>query len=117
MDITGLSSYTDYITDSAKSNSGIDSMSLKATDYSNATDDELMDVCKQFESYLLEQTFKEMWKTVGDSDSESSASTSTMVDYYKDEMIKNLSEESTNQNSLGLAQSLYEQMKRNYDIQ
>ena len=28
------------------------------SDYSNATDDELMSACKQFESYFLEQVFK-----------------------------------------------------------
>ena len=30
------------------------------SDYSKATDDELMDACKQFEAYFLEMVFKEM---------------------------------------------------------
>lgn len=115
MDISSLSAYTDYVTDSAKSNSNIDSSNLSKTDYSNASDEELMQVCKEFEAYFVEQVYKEMWKTVPESES-SSASTSTMVDYFKDEMIKDLSEETTDQNSIGLAQTLYEQMKRNYNL-
>ena len=40
-------------------------------------------------------------------------SSNTMVDYFKDTAIADLAKESTEQNSLGLAQMLYEQMKRN----
>jgi len=78
----------------------------------NASDDELMDVCKQFESYFLEQVFKEMQKTIPNSE-ESDSSTSQMVDYFKDQMIQEIASESTEQNGLGIAQMLYEQMKRN----
>ena len=84
------------------------------SDYSNATDDELMSACKQFESYFLEQVFKEMQKTVPTSEFTSSATT-TMVDYVKDSMVQQMAEESTENNSLGLANMLYEQMKRNYE--
>lgn len=84
-------------------------------DYSKASDDELMDVCKQFEAYFLEQCFKEMLKTTG-KDEFSSGSTSTLVDYYKDMMVQEISKQSTEKESLGLAQMLYEQMKRNYDM-
>ena len=34
------------------------------SDLSGATDDELMDVCKEFEAYFLEQVYKEMKKTI-----------------------------------------------------
>ncbi len=34
------------------------------TGYENATDEELMGACKQFEAYFLEQMFKAMQKTV-----------------------------------------------------
>ena len=37
-----------------------------------------------------------------------------MMDYYKDQMIQTMAAETTNQNSIGLAQMLYEQMKRNF---
>ena len=74
-----------------------------------------MDVCKQFEAYFLEQCFKEMTKTVG-TEEFSSSSTSTLMDYYKDNLIQKIASDSTEQNSLGLAQMLYEQMKRNYNL-
>lgn len=80
-----------------------------------ATDDELMDACKQFEAYFVEQMFKSMMKTVPKNE-EMSASTSTLTDFYKDEMMRELATDSTETNSLGLAQMLYEQMKRNYGI-
>ena len=85
---------------------------LNGSDYTKATDDELMDACKQFEAYFLEQMFKEMMKTIPESD-ETSSSNSQLMDYYKDEMVQQIASDSTEQNSLGLAQMLYEQMKRN----
>ncbi|MEG1848154.1 MAG: rod-binding protein [Lachnospiraceae bacterium] len=84
------------------------------TDYSKASDEELMDVCKQFESYFLEQVFKEMQKTVPKSDEDSSSA--SLVDYFQDITIQELTAQSTETNSLGIAKSLYEQMKRNYDL-
>lgn len=112
MDISSLTNmYNSYIKDTASSASAPDI----TKDYSKATDEELMDVCKKFESYFLEQCFKEMLKTVN-TDEYSSSSTSTMMDYYKDEMVKGIAEQSTEHNGLGLAQQLYEQMKRNYNL-
>ena len=37
---------------------------LNGSDYTKATDDELMDACKQFEAYFLERMFQEMMKTI-----------------------------------------------------
>ena len=56
-----------------------------------------------------------MMKTSPESEMTSSAN-STLVDYYKDEMIKKVSEQTAEQSNMGLAQTLYEQMKRNYEI-
>lgn len=86
------------------------------TDLSEATDDELMEVCKEFEAYFTEQMFKAMQKMVPESDEDQSASTKQLQDYYKDEMIQNLAESSAEGTGLGLAQTLYEQMKRNYNL-
>ena len=75
-----------------------------------------MDVCKEFEAYFVEQMFKAMQKMVPESSEEQSASTKQLQDYYKDEMIKSMAESSTEGEGLGLAQMLYEQMKRNYNL-
>ena len=74
-----------------------------------------MDVCKEFEAYFLEQVFKAMQKMVPESDHQSSY-TKQMQSYFKDEMVQKLAKDSTETNGLGLAQTLYEQMKRNYNL-
>lgn len=112
MDISNLNTAYNDIYVSAADQTASRLQQQLGTDYSKATDDELMNACKQFESYFLEQVFKEMVKTIPNE--EQSGSSSTMVDYYKDQMIQNIASESTERNSLGLAQMLYEQMKRNY---
>ncbi|MBP3204488.1 MAG: rod-binding protein [Lachnospiraceae bacterium] len=112
MDIGNLNSiYSDLYSSASDAAASKLESKLKDGDYSKASDKELMDACKQFESYFLEQMFKEMMKTIPESDS--SSSNGKLVDYFKDEMMQNIASESTETNSLGLAQMLYEQMKRN----
>ncbi|MDD6572842.1 MAG: rod-binding protein [Thermoflexaceae bacterium] len=85
-------------------------------DLSVATDDELMGVCKEFESYFLEQVFKSMQKMVPEHEYESSSS-KTMMEYYQDELMTQYAKTATEKGEgLGLAQMLYEQMKRNYEL-
>lgn len=114
MDINNIASAYQEAYSSASTQSASKLQQKLGTDYSKATDDELMDACKQFEAYFLEQVFKEMVKTIPSE--EESGSTSSMVDFYKDQMIQNIATESTEHNSLGLAQTLYEQMRRNYGL-
>lgn len=113
MDISNISGmYSDIISANSQSASKLENK-LNGN-INKATDDELMDACKEFEAYFLEQMFKAMMKTVPKNE-DMSGSTSTMVDFYKDEMMRELAADSTETNSLGLAQTLYEQMKRNYE--
>ena len=105
--------------------------SIVNSDLSSATDDELMSVCKDFEQYFVEQVMKSMQKMADvDGDGESSSlfssmagissddsGMSTLGNYFGDEYISSLSEKmcnSDNGQGLGIAQMLYEQMKRNY---
>lgn len=114
MDIGNISNmYSDVL--SANNQSTTKMENKLNTDLTQATDDELMDACKQFEAYFVEQMFKSMMKTVPKNE-EMSASTTTLTDFYKDEMLRELAADSTETNSLGLAQTLYEQMKRNYEL-
>ena len=100
-------------------------------DLSKATDDELMEVCKDFESYFLEQMLKSMVKMTkvdGDSNLYSSlfgmtdnsdSGMSTLSSYFGDEIVQQVADKMTESNGgkgLGLAQQLYEQMKRNYGV-
>ena len=117
LDLGGLSSsYGDIISTQAQN---VQSQKLQQTvdsDYSNATADEFMDACKQFEAYFLEQIFKGMEKTIPKNENGDN-STQNLLNYFKETTIQELAEQSTETNSLGLAQMLYEQMKRNYNIE
>lgn len=86
-----------------------------STDMSQASDEELMGVCKEFESYFMEQVLKEMEKTIPDND-EGDASMSQLTDYYKGQMMQKLAGEIAEETGNSLAQQLYEQMKRNYGL-
>ena len=110
MDINSL-----HLTGQAESSRAQAMQNQLKTDYSKATDKELMDACKQFEAYFIEQVFKGMEKTIPESQF-SNSSTSSLVDYYKDTMMQELASQTTESDSIGLAQSMYEQMRRNYGM-
>lgn len=86
------------------------------SDLSKATNDELMDVCKDFEAYFTEQMFKAMQKMVPESENVSS-STKQLQEYYKEQMVQSFADQSAQGEGLGIAQTLYEQMKRNYGLE
>ncbi len=109
-DIT-LTNYQNYLnTTSSPAASSIEAMKNK--DLSKASDEELMDACKEFESYFMEMVMKEMTKNIHLTGEDADSGSSTLVDFYKDQTISKLASQSTEQNSLGLAQQMYEQMKR-----
>ena len=112
MDIGNITNaYTDLLkAQSSQTASKIEQQAGK--DLSGASDEELMDACKKFEAYFVEQMFKEMQKTVPETEY-SSASTENMVGYYRDNMLQEMAKMSTENGELGLAQMLYEQMKLN----
>lgn len=103
-------------TSSSVANSKTNALQSKLNgDFTKASDEELMDVCKDFEAYFVEQVLKEVEKTIPKSEDED-ASMSQLTGFYKEEMIKSLAEDVCEQQSLGLAQQMYEQMKRNYSL-
>ena len=117
MDISGLSS--DYSAYLSSSSAAADKMNnIKRTDYTNATDDELMDACKQFEQYLVEMVMDEVMDTVdifGTGEPSSSAMASSQ-DLMKDSMVQTMAKQLPDGSNLGIAQELYESMKRNYGM-
>ena len=116
MDISGLSNvYTEYLNQQTDNVSSKKMQDTVSKDYSKATDDELLDVCKQFEAYFMEQVFKQMEKTII-KDESSTSNTGALVDYFKDSALQELTKTSTETQGLGIAQMLYEQMKRNYSL-
>ena len=118
MDIGGVGSvYADYMA-SQVSSTKADTIKNKIENSAGAAnEEELLDACKQFESYFLEQVFKEMLETTKVfSDDDENVYATKMVDYFKDYAVQNLCEQATAGDGLGLANMLYEQMKRNYGI-
>lgn len=77
---------------------------------SAATDEELMDACKSFESYMLEQVFKSMESTVPKSEEEEN---NEYLSQFGDMLYEEYAEDATESQSFGLAQMLYDSMKRN----
>lgn len=119
MSIGGVSSaYADYMASQASNNSKAETLKNKLTNGSTAADeDELKEACKEFESYFVEQVFDAMMKTTKVfSDDEEDGYASKMVDYFKDFAVQELCDNVTDGDGLGLANILYEQMKRNYGI-
>lgn len=116
MDFSNVSAmYSDAYANAANQSASRLKDKLNGADYAKATDDELMDACKQFEAYFVEQMYKAMLKTIPQNE-EMSGPTSNMLDYYKDKMVQGIAEQTTEQSGLGLAQMLYEQMRRNYGL-
>lgn len=114
----------DILTSAIQSNYDLASSNASASkvtssldrDYSNASDEELMEACKEFESYFVEQVLKQAEESLLMDDDEDSGSISQVKDYAKEGLITQYAQMITDSDSIGLAQKLYEQMKRNYNL-
>ena len=73
-----------------------------------ATDEELMEVCKSFEAYFLEQAMKGMEKTIP-----YEGRKSPYLEQFGDMLYQEYAKSATENQGIGLAQMLYESMKRN----
>lgn len=72
----------------------------------SSTDEELMDVCKSFETYFVEQVYKEMKKTVESSES------NEYTEMFSDMLTTEYAESVSESGQIGIAQMLYDSMKR-----
>lgn len=114
-DLTGLTNYTDYMTDANRVATENLQKQLENTDKAKENE-ALFDACKQFEAYLWEQVYKEMQKSVDLFGEDEDGYASNMVDFFKDSVIQEISQQTASQGSNSLAQMLYEQAKRNYNL-
>ncbi len=116
MDIGSLSSlYTQYL-EKTNSDSSNNISRLSKEGLKNASDEELMDACKQFEAYFIEQIFKNAQTAMVPQTESTDGATQTLLDYYKDSLTSEYAKMASDQQENGLAQMLYEQMKRNFEI-
>ncbi len=85
------------------------SSSLSSIENGTATDEELMQACKDFETYLVEQVIKNTKSAMlEDEDSQGE-----YMKMFGDTMTQSYAEMITDTADLGIAQMLYESMKRN----
>lgn len=73
----------------------------------DASDDELMDACKSFEQYFVEQVMKGFTKTLDEFED------NKYMDMFGDTLISEYAGKVTDSGNLGIAQMLYESMKAN----
>ncbi len=104
--------FVNAVSDNAKAASNDITNKLKK-DMSGADDTELMDVCKEFEAYFIEQVFKNMKKSMVPQSASQSGADATLKDFYEDKLMSEYAAGAAKQSENGLAQMLYEQMKRN----
>ncbi len=103
--LTGISQYASSQAASDKINSAASKVRRIQTDEDKAeVDKELMDACKQFEAYMLEQVYKGYENTVKvfSKDKEDN-SMGTLVDYFKDITIQDITSTQSEKQSTGLA--------------
>ena len=85
------------------------SSSLGNIEKGTATDEELMNACKEFETYLVEQVIKNTKSAMlEDEDSQGE-----YMKMFGDRLNQSYAEMITETADLGIAQMLYESMKRN----
>ena len=110
MDINNMNMMTDYASSlaSAKSSEKLGESAKRAQ-----SEEEMLEACKEFETYLWEQVIKSMKKSSEVFSGEDSSN--QQLDYFMDgaitETARQMTEQSAGPNSL--AMQMFEQMKRN----
>ena len=120
MDVSGITSMLGQsgVTNATNNASTAKTDSLKNSVHglsSNSSDEELMEVLKDFESYFVEQMIKQMKETFTDDDKESSEA-SQYTDTFMDYAIEDIADILLDEVGGNMTQQLFEQMKRNYNI-
>ncbi len=106
--ITNLTNkdYSSYVTQAQTSNL---TNQIKKSSSADTTDEEMLAACKEFEAYLVEQVYKQVQSTIkSDSDEDSNP----YADYAYDLQAQQYAKLVSDQGKLGLAQQLYESMKK-----
>jgi flagellar protein FlgJ len=82
--------------------------SATSLDTTTATDEEMLDACKEFEQYFVEQMIKEVKKTIPDDEL---LGDNDYMNMFEDTYVQEIAEQITDSGQLGLAQQLYESMQ------
>lgn len=106
MDALSSSLYARYssVYDDQSSESLIKSLGSKQSD---ATDEEMLKACKEFEQYFIEQVIKEVKKTIPKDDL---LGDNEYMNMFEDQMFQGVAEKITESGEIGLAKQLYDSM-------
>lgn len=106
--ITNLTSkdYSSYISQSQTTSL---TNQIKNSSSEDATDEEMLSACKEFEAYMVEQFLKQAQEIIKSDDSEEEDG---YAEYAHDLQAQQYAKAISDQGSLGLAQQLYESMKK-----
>ena len=86
-------------------------LSFKLSNLENATDAELMEACKSFESYLIEQVLTKTKEALVPKDEDEE---NEYMKMFGDKLYEGYAQTIAESGQLGIAQKLFEAMKRDY---
>lgn len=115
--VDSISSMLDTTKANAAANSAASLKNSAGSVSSESTEEELLQVCNDFASYFVEEVLKEVKENMTMEDEENQdSSIQTLTDYHMDSTIELIADEVVDQVGGSFTQQLYEQMKRNYNI-
>lgn len=77
-------------------------------------DEEMLDACKQFEAYMIQQMFKSMEESAKIFSDDDEDDSSSYVNMFEDNYLSTIAEQMVNSGQgVGLAEQLYQSMKNN----
>ena len=107
----GNTYFTNYSVDAADANADKVTSKIQTAE----KDEEMLDACKQFEAYMLQQMFKNMEraaKVFSEDDEEDSSN--QYVEMFSDNYLESIANSMVyNGKGLGIAEQLYESIERN----
>ena len=113
--IDGISSLVSNAQNSAAAGSASALKNSISSVSSGSSEEELLSVCKDFESYFVEEVLKEVKENLISDDDEDNSN--DYVNMFQDSTIELVADEIVDQVGENYTQQLYEQMKRNYGIE
>ena len=103
-----------YFTNYATSASDVSADKVSGSIKNASTDDEMMDACKEFEAYMVQQMFKNMQEAAKIFSDDEDDDSNDYVDMFSDNYLQTISENMVNSGQgIGLAEQLYNSMVRN----
>ena len=107
MDGISTQLYSQYASIYNNSSAALTERLKSATD--TTSDTEMLEACKEFEQYFVEQMLKEMKKTIPD---DPLLSDNEYMNMFEDQMFQSVAEKITDGGQFGIAKQLYEDIQK-----